>query len=97
MHRIIWVLKYGEIPSTLVVDHIDGDKLNNRITNLRLCTQNQNTRNRRIHSNNAAGLKGVYFNDSPRNRKKWIAQISIAKKKFDLVASTLKKKRTGRM
>ncbi|HEJ8266517.1 TPA: HNH endonuclease [Klebsiella oxytoca] len=84
VHRIIWVLKYGEIPSTLVVDHIDGDKLNNRITNLRLCTQNQNTRNRRIHSNNAAGLKGVYFNDSPRNRKKWIAQISIAKKKIRL-------------
>ncbi|ELY4545837.1 HNH endonuclease [Cronobacter sakazakii] len=84
VHRIIWVLKHGEIPPSFVVDHIDGDKLNNRISNLRLCTQNQNTLNRRMHSNNSSGLKGVYFNDSPRNRKKWIAQITVEKKKIRL-------------
>ncbi|WP_110877309.1 HNH endonuclease [Franconibacter helveticus] len=84
LHRIIWILVNGEIPSSLVVDHIDGDKLNNRISNLRLCTQNQNTLNRRVHSNNASGFKGVYYNDSPRNKKKWIAQISIDKRKIRL-------------
>lgn len=84
VHRIIWILIYGEIPSSHVVDHIDGNKLNNRISNLRLCTQNQNTLNRRMHSNNASGFKGVYFNDSPRNKKKWIAQIGVDKKKIRL-------------
>lgn len=84
VHRIIWILVKGEIPPSLVIDHIDGDKLNNRVSNLRLCTQSQNTLNRRMHSNNASGLKGVYFNDSSRNKKKWIAQISIDKKKIRL-------------
>jgi hypothetical protein len=66
MHLLIWIMHYGDIPENLVVDHIDRDKSNNFIENLRLLTKSQNNRNR--------DCKGVSF-DKARN--KWRAQISI--------------------
>ena len=46
-------------PSSLVVDHIDGDGLDCRISNLRACTNQQNCSNQRISKNNTTGFKGV--------------------------------------
>lgn len=54
------------------VDHINGDKLDNRSCNLRACTQLQNSRNR--ISTNLAGLKGVSFDKS---RGLWQAGITV--------------------
>jgi len=48
-HRIAWIIKYGSIPNNLRIDHIDGNKMNNRIDNLRLGTQRQNSWNRKEH------------------------------------------------
>jgi hypothetical protein len=44
-----------------VVDHINGDTLDNRRCNLRICTATQNTKNRKPSSNNTSGFKGVTF------------------------------------
>ncbi len=62
-------------PSHLVVDHVDGDSLNNRKINLRICTHAQNLMNRGTPKNNTSGHKGVYFRD--RKYKARIAKDNI--------------------
>lgn len=74
-HRLAWLYIYGKWPEQ--VDHIDGDKTNNRISNLRLATTSQNVHSQRIRRNNTSGYKGVTFN---RSANKWVAQIKINRK-----------------
>lgn len=68
MHRLLLGLKRGGP----VCDHINGDGLDNRRTNLRTCTHTQNLRNRRLQSNNTLGFKGI----RPRSGR-WQAHISL--------------------
>ena len=72
LHRVLM-----RAPSKQVVDHIDGDPLNNRKQNLRLGTQMQNTWNATAHSDNTSGYKGVYRSNVPG---KWISKILVAGK-----------------
>lgn len=58
-HRIIWLLVYGKMP--VMVDHIDGDKQNNRIENLREVDNTLNHWNERRRSTNKSGHKGVWW------------------------------------
>lgn len=60
-HRIIWLLVHGD-PVPDVIDHIDGDPFNNRISNLRAATDPQNKWNTALSRNNTSGFKGVTFN-----------------------------------
>ncbi len=65
MHRVImWC------PKGMVIDHIDGDKLNNQKSNLRIATVSQNCANRGKIKNNTSGFKGVV-----QRGKKWRAQL----------------------
>lgn len=61
-HRIIWELHFGPIPEGMVIDHIDRDKSNNRIENLRCTSQSSNMTNQ--SQRNSSGYKGVYQNQS---------------------------------
>lgn len=56
-HRLVWLLKYGLTPAP-EIDHINGNRADNRICNLRLATRKQNAANVRRHSDMASGLKG---------------------------------------
>lgn len=69
LHRVITDAKKGQ-----VVDHINGDKLDNRKCNLRMCTQKQNSRNSRIVKVKTSKYKGVHYDKS---RKKWAAKIKV--------------------
>ena len=74
IHRIVWVLNCGNIPDGFVVDHIDGNPLNNNISNLRLITQAQNSRNTKRLKNNKSGVVGVSFHtNSKRKASRWRA------------------------
>lgn len=72
MHRFIL-----NAPPGLVVDHINGNPLDNRRCNLRLATQLQNTHNRNKSTNNTSGYKGVWKRCDGR-AKKWTAEIKVA-------------------
>ena len=64
-----------------MIDHLDGDGLNNLRGNLRAATNAQNLQNRGMPSNNASGYKGVLW-DSARN--KWRAEIRADGKRYFL-------------
>lgn len=63
------------------VDHINGDVYDNRRSNLRPASHQQNMRNRKIHRNNTSGYKGVTWHS---HRKKWWARIRINGKQTSL-------------
>jgi hypothetical protein len=59
IHRVIFEMHHGYCPK--FIDHIDGNKQNNRIENLREATSNQNGYNTKLSSRNTTGVKGVSF------------------------------------
>ena len=79
-HRLAWLLHYGEWPKGLL-DHRNGIKSDNRITNLRECTQQQNMWNKKTYANNKTGYKGVSFHKASG---KFRAQIKVADKHISL-------------
>jgi hypothetical protein len=72
-HRLVFLYHHGYVPETQI-DHIDRDRTNNRIENLREITQRCNSRNCNISSNNKSGITGVcwYKRDSV-----WKSQINL--------------------
>lgn len=76
MHRLITGAGAGQ-----QVDHINGNKLDNRRSNLRLCTQSENMRNRGATALNTSGFKGVHWS---ANDRKWRAGIKVEGKRIFL-------------
>ena len=70
-HRLAWMYCYGTLPS-MNIDHINGNKRDNRIKNLREATISENGQNRGKQKNNTSGFKGVSL---CKKSKKWIASI----------------------
>lgn len=70
-HRIAWAHYYREQPPEFI-DHINRNKKDNSIKNLRACTLSQNQSNRKVNANNTTGYTGVSFVE---NRGKFKATI----------------------
>ncbi|MCA9312763.1 HNH endonuclease [Candidatus Saccharibacteria bacterium] len=69
MHRFI-----TNAPKGMVVDHISGNTLDNRQSNLRVCTNAANIRNGKLRINNSTGVQGVTWDKS---RNKWQSRIKV--------------------
>lgn len=74
MHRFIM-----KEPEDLLIDHIDGNKLNNQKSNLRVVNKSQNAMNSKNQINTASKFKGV-----SKWRNKWFAKIQLNKKQYYL-------------
>ena len=76
LHKIIYLWNYGVYPE--IIDHIDGNPLNNHIDNLRSVIHCQNMQNRKLPKNNTSGCKNVSFN---KKYNKWQINIGFNKKR----------------
>lgn len=79
-HRLAWFYVYGTWPEEQI-DHINGNKSDNRISNLRIATAGENQRNRGAMKSNTTGFKGVTFE---ANRNKYKAAITHNHKCYNL-------------
>ncbi len=75
IHRLIWKWWYGYDPEE--IDHMNGDRLDNRIDNLRNVDRKTNNRNRPKQNNNTSGFTGVFWD---KDRSSWLSYMSIDKK-----------------
>lgn len=80
-HRLIWTYHYGTIPPTRLLDHVNQDRCDNRIENLRLVDDTQNGANKRKQRNNTSGFTGVWYH---KQRNKWTADVWSYRKKHYL-------------
>ena len=74
-HHVVWYLHYNEWPKQ--IDHINGNSQDNRIENLRTCTNSQNQCNKKTYKNNLSGIKGLHF---IKRLNKWAVVIHKNKK-----------------
>lgn len=73
LHRLAWLYEYGSFPKGHI-DHINGDKTDNRICNLREATRSQNLCNVAKTKRNTSGIKNVSFH---KESKKWRVVVSV--------------------
>jgi hypothetical protein len=72
-HRLVWLYVHGKFPNEQI-DHINGDKLDNNIENLRDVSCQENKRNVSKYSNNRSGHTGVIW---ATHADKWVASIRV--------------------
>ena len=76
IHRLIFLFHYGYLPK--IIDHIDGNPLNNDIKNLRVATHIENCQNAKKRTSNTSGYKNVSWH---RPANKWAVRLSINQKR----------------
>ena len=79
-HRVAWAIQMGVWPADQI-DHINGYKADNRISNLRVVTSLENLRNQKMAKNNRSGVMGIHWH---KRKQKWQAGISVENKQIYL-------------
>lgn len=79
-HRLAWLHHYGELPAE--IDHIDGDRANNAISNLRAASHSQNACNTPIRKHNRLGVKNIYYDGVSYRVKLKIDRKLVFDKRF---------------
>lgn len=78
-HRLVWMMQNGVEPDE--IDHINGDRADNRIANLRDVPRAKNRLNQKRYENNKSGIPGVFWDAS---RDRWRSYISIDRRRISL-------------
>lgn len=81
VHRLAWIISNGNIQDNLNIDHINRNRSDNRLSNLRLVTSSENHHNRKPNLVTASNIQGVYWDSA---NKKWRAHIYLNKKEISL-------------
>ncbi|MBZ6385131.1 HNH endonuclease [Pantoea piersonii] len=80
-HRLAWAIVHGELSSDVEIDHINGNKKDNRLANLRIASASQNQHNKTAYRNNKSGVKGVNLDGKSG---KWRAKFNCNGKRYEL-------------
>ena len=96
-HRLAYLWMMGEFPPH-EIDHIDGQRANNKWSNLRPVTKSQNQQNSKMRIDNTSGHKGITWNT---DRQKWMARVQIGNKRhylgiYDDLAQAVQAVKTSR-
>lgn len=75
-HRVAWALSAGDWPAS-EIDHINGDRADNRMSNLRAVDHQANMQNKKVYASSTSGCHGVTFH---KRMQRWQAKITINKK-----------------
>ena len=79
IHRLVFLMQYGYLPK--IIDHINGNKTDNMIENLRAANDYQNAHNMKMRFDNKSGIKGVSWNS---DRCKWVARVNYKCKTYQV-------------
>ena len=77
IHRLVFLMQHGYLPK--VLDHINGNRKDNRVENLREASYQTNAYNQNMKRNNVSGIKGVSWNN---DRQKWAVRVNHNKKTY---------------
>lgn len=94
VHRVIWYLHHGKIPEKYTIDHIDRNRQNNNISNLRCVPSSINGKNRTINENNKTGINGIAYSEFYNHRgtliKRYVVCLTANRKRYSKSFSIIK-------
>jgi hypothetical protein len=82
LHRMVYLWNHGYLPK--IIDHIDGNRKNNNINNLREATQQQNCLNSKHRTTSKSPCKNVYLQAPTKNaewKRNWVVSLMVNKKR----------------
>ena len=91
-HRLAWLYSHGAWPE-LHIDHIDGNKLNNRIENLRDSNPSSNAKNMSLSKANKSGYNGVCFKENRWRSEITVDGVLISLGSFKLIEDAIKERK----